>query len=173
MERLKCQIRAKRADEDSMLVLLAAENLRPLAETRGRGDDYRDADVVALLRSAQVFVAECDDNVAGYIAVSETRPDDLASKTRPEQTSETRPELIIELVCVSPVYEARGVAHQLLDWVEGLAFNRQATRMTVLTPADDDRALHFYRGRDFVPLPSTGDMVVLEKRLPYGDAGDQ
>ena len=164
MERLKCQIRAKRADEDSMLVLLAAENLRPLAETRGRGDDYRDADVVALLRSAQVFVAECDDNVAGYIAVSETRP---------EQTSETLPELIIELVCVSPVYEARGVAHQLLDWVEGLAFNRQAARMTVLTPADDDRALHFYRGRDFVPLPSTGDMVVLEKRLPYGDAGDQ
>ena len=164
MERLKCQIRAKRADEDSLLVLLAAENLRPLAETRGRGGDYRDADVVALLRSAQVFVAECDDNVAGYIAVSETRP---------EQTSETRPELIIELVCVSPVYEARGVAHQLLDWVEGLAFNRQAARMTVLTPADDDRALHFYRGRDFVPLPSTGDMVVLEKRLPYGDAGDQ
>ena len=164
MERLKCQIRAKRADEDSLLVLLAAENLRPLAETRGRGGDYRDADVVALLRSAQVFVAECDDNVAGYIAVSETRP---------EQTSETRPELIIELVCVSPVYEARGVAHQLLDWVEGLAFNRQAARMTVLTPADDDRALHFYRGRDFVSLPSTGDMVVLEKRLPYGDAGGQ
>ena len=172
MERLKCQIRAKRADEDSMLVLLAAENLRPLAETRGRGDDYRDADVVALLRSAQVFVAECESNIAGYIAVSETRPD-LTSETRSGPAVETRPELIIELVCVSPAYEARGVAHQLLDWVEGLAFNRQATRMTVLTPADDDRALHFYRGRDFVPLPSTDDMVVLEKRLPYGDAGDQ
>jgi ribosomal protein S18 acetylase RimI-like enzyme len=156
MERLKCQIRAKRADEDSTLVLLATENLRPLAETRGRAQDYRDADVVALLQSAQVFVADCDDNVAGYVAVSEARPD-----------------LVIELVCVSPAYEARGVAHQLLDWVEGLAFSRHAARMTVLTPADDGRALHFYRSLDFVPLPSTGDMVVLEKRLPGGDSGDQ
>jgi len=156
MERLKCQIRAKRASEDSMLVLLAAENLRPLAETRGRGADYRDADVVTLLRSAEVFVAECEGNIAGCIAVSETRPD-----------------LIIELVCVSPAHEARGVAHQLLDWVEGLAFNRQAARMTVLVPTDDHRALHFYRGRAFVPVPSTGDMIVLEKRLPDSGFSDR
>ncbi|MGO8683086.1 MAG: GNAT family N-acetyltransferase [Thermoleophilia bacterium] len=149
MERLRCQIRSRRATDDSMLVLLAAESLRPLAETRGRGADYRDADVVALLQSAEVFVAECESNIAGYIAVTEELPD-----------------LAIELVCVNPAYEARGVAHQLLDWVEGLAFSHHVAHMTTLVAGDDQRALHFFAGRGFAPQPSEGGMVVLEKRLP-------
>jgi N-acetylglutamate synthase-like GNAT family acetyltransferase len=153
MDRLKCRIRPHSPDDESMLLLLASESLQPLAEERGRGADFRASDVVELLRTADVYVAECEENVAGFVAVNE-RDDVLA----------------IEAVCVGPAYEARGVAHQLLDWAEGLAFSLGAARLEALVPADDQRALHLFAGHEFLKVPSTADMLVLEKRLPEAPA---
>lgn len=155
MDRLKCQVRLRDAADDSTLLLLADENLRLLAEAHGRGADYRTHDVLGLLQSAEVYVAECEGHIAGYVAVGR-RP----------------PTLVIETICVSPAYEARGVAHQLLDWVEGLAFSCRAERLETLVAADDRRALAFFTGREFVALPCEAGMRVIEKRLPSPPAHD-
>jgi ribosomal protein S18 acetylase RimI-like enzyme len=153
MDRLKCRIRPHAADEESTLVLLAGESLRPLAEARGRGADYHPSEIVTLLRTADVYVADCDGQIAGFVAVNK-REDVLA----------------VEVICVSPAYEARGVAHQLLDWAEGIGFSVGAARLETLVAADDQRAVRLFAGHEFVKVPSEQDMLVLEKRLPEAPA---
>ena len=148
MDRIKCEIRAVRDDDRSMLVLLAEETLHPLADGAGHPERYHAAEVVALLDRADVFVAENVTEPAGFMAL-EAEDDALA----------------VRCICVHPAFEARGVANQLLDWAEGLAIDRRLDRMTALVPAADGPSLRLYRGHGFVS--AGGDEVLtLEKRLP-------
>ena len=151
MERLRCEIRLMRPEDESVLYLLADQNLRPLAAQLGHPELYVADKLLGLLDSAEVFVAEADDEVAGYVAVEDAAGD-----------------LVVRCLCVSPAHEAQAVANQLLDWVEGLAFSRGARRLEALVPASDEASLHLYRRHDFSGAPE-GDrpeMIVMEKRLP-------
>ena len=69
-------------------------------------------------------------------------------------------------ICVNPGFEARGVANQLLDWVEGLAIERRLSRVVALVPRSDMPSLHLYRGHGFASSDDAAEMLVLEKRLP-------
>jgi ribosomal protein S18 acetylase RimI-like enzyme len=151
MERAKCSVRDVSADDRGMLVLLAEETLHPLADGAGHPERYRAAELLELIERADVFVAEAEGEMAGFVAV-ETDGDALA----------------LRCVCVSPAFEARGVANQLVDWAEGLAIDRRLRRLTAFVPAGDHPSLRLYRGHDFVPAaePAQPEMVLLEKRLP-------
>lgn len=149
MDRLKCTIREGRAEDRSVLMLLADETLRPLAEASEHPERYRPGDLLELLERAEVFVAEADGEPAGFMAV-EWQEDALA----------------LRCVCVGPAFEARGVANQLVDWAEGLALSRRARRLTATVPAGDYPSQHLYRGHGFVPPADAANAGVLEKRLP-------
>ena len=69
-------------------------------------------------------------------------------------------------ICVNPAFEARGVANQLLDWVEGLAIERRLARLVAFVPESDGPSLHLYRGHGFSGRAEEGDLLALEKRLP-------
>ena len=97
MQRIKCEIREAGRDDHGMLVLLAEETLHPLAEGAGHPERYHTGDIVGLLERADVFVAECDEEPGGFVAV-ETDGDAYA----------------VRCICVHPGFEARGVANQLL-----------------------------------------------------------
>jgi ribosomal protein S18 acetylase RimI-like enzyme len=151
MERLRVEIRAMRGSDEGMLFYLAEETLHPLAVSAAHPERYDPAELLALLGDAAVFVAERDGEVAGYIAV-DREPGALD----------------VRCVCVNPAYEARAVAHQLIEWVEGLAFSEGRERLLAVVPAVDEPSQHLYRGHDFVPRPAQDrpEMIVLEKRLP-------
>ena len=112
MERIKCSVRDVRDDDRSMLVLLAEETLHPLAEGSGHPELYCAADLLELLDRADVYVAEAEGETAGFLAV-EAEGDALT----------------LRCVCISPAFEARGVANQLVDWAEGLAIDRRLGRL--------------------------------------------
>jgi len=152
MDRVRCDIRAAVPDDRGMLVLLAEETLHPLAEGAGHPERYHSGDVVSLLDRAEVFVAQCGDEAGGFIAV-ETADDDCA----------------VRCICVNPGFEARGVANQLLDWVEGLAIERRLRRVVAFVPESDGPSLHLYRGHGFTGRAAEGDLLALEKRLPAAD----
>jgi ribosomal protein S18 acetylase RimI-like enzyme len=151
MERLKCAIRAAGDDDRGRLLLLAEETLQPLAVGAGHPERYCSADVLSLLERAEVFVAEADGEAAGFIAAE---VDDDAYAVR--------------CVTVSPAFEARGVAHQLLDWVEGLAIERRLARLEAWVPATDAPSRHLFDGHGFHTsrVPDDADLLALEKRLP-------
>ena len=154
MERVKCSVRDVSAADRGMLVLLAEETLHPLAEGSGHPERYHAAELLELLERADVFVAEAEGEMAGFVAV-EVDDDALA----------------LRCVCVSPAFEARGVANQLVVWAEGVAIDRRLRRLTAFVPAGDHPSLRLYRGHDFVAAaaPERPDMVLLEKRLPAVD----
>lgn len=157
MERLKCHIRAVRDDDRGMLTLLAGETLQPLASQAGHPERYRPGELLVLLERADVFVAEADVDTgagpAGFLAV-EDAGDDLA----------------VRCLCVHPIYEARGVANQLLDWAEGLALERGRRRLTAYVPAADQPSLHLYHRHEFTSRPAAGgEMLELQKRLPVAE----
>ena len=139
MERIKCEIREAGVDDRGMLVLLAEETLHPLAEYAGHPERYHTGDVVGLLDRADVFVAQCGEETGGFVAV-ETEGDACA----------------VRCICVNPGFEARGVANQLLDWVEGLAIERRLSRLVALVPAADAPSLRLYRGHGFVRRDADG-----------------
>jgi ribosomal protein S18 acetylase RimI-like enzyme len=152
MDRIKCEIREAGRDDRSMLVLLAEETLHPLAAGAGHPEKYRAGDLVGLLDRAEVFVARCGDEAGGFVAV-ETEGDECA----------------VRCICVNPGFEARGVANQLLDWVEGLAIERKLGRLVAYVPSSDAPSLHLYRGHGFAGSTDEGDLLALEKRLPEQD----
>jgi ribosomal protein S18 acetylase RimI-like enzyme len=149
MDRIKCEIREASRDDRGMLVLLAEETLHPLAAGTGHPERYRTGDVVSLLDRAEVFVAQCGGEPGGFVAVEMT--DD---------------ECDVRCICVSPAFEARGVANQLLDWVEGLAIGRRLARLVAFVPESDGPSLRLYRGHGFTGRVDEGDLLALEKRLP-------
>jgi len=140
-----------RPGDESVLYLLAEQNLRPLASRLGHPERYQPQELLDLLSSAEVFIAQADDEVAGYVAVEDEAGD-----------------LVVRCLCVSPAHEAQAVANQLLDWVEGLAFSRSARRVEALVAAGDDASLHLYRRHDFSGTPEgeRPEIIVMEKRLP-------
>jgi ribosomal protein S18 acetylase RimI-like enzyme len=151
MERAKCSVRDVNAADRGMLVLLAEETLHPLAEGSAHPERYHTAELLELLERADVFVAEAEGEMAGFLAVEAERD-----------------ALVLRCVCINPAFEARGVANQLVDWAEGVAIDRRLRRLTAFVPATDHPSLHLYRGHDFVPAatPEAPEMVLLEKRLP-------
>lgn len=149
MDRVKCEIRQAGGDDRSMLVLLAEETLHPLADGAGHPEKYDPREVVSLLDRAEVFVAECGDEPGGFVAV-EVEDDACA----------------VRCICVNPGFEARGVANQLLDWVEGLALERGLSRLVAFVPESDGPSLHLYKGHGFTGRTDEGDLLALEKRLP-------
>jgi N-acetylglutamate synthase-like GNAT family acetyltransferase len=151
MERLKCTVRAARDDDRGKLVLLAEETLQPLAAGAGHPERYCSADLLSLLERAEAFVAEADDETVGFMAAEEN--DDV---------------LAVRCVTVSPAFEARGVAHQLLDWAEGLAIERRLARLEAWVPATDAPSRHLFTGHGFVTAAVPGDpeLLLFEKRLP-------
>ena len=72
----------------------------------------------------------------------------------------------VRCICVNPGFEARGVANQLLDWVEGLAIDRRLSRLVALVPESDAPSLRLYRGHGFSGHASDAEMLSLEKPLP-------
>ena len=150
MERLRVQIRAMRSGDEGILLYLAEETLHPLAVGAAHPERYDPSQLLALLGDATVFVAESEGEIAGYIAV-DREPGALE----------------VRCVCVNPAYEARAVAHQLVEWVEGLAFSEGRDRLRAVVPASDEASRHLYRGHDFVTRPGQDrpEMIVLEKRL--------
>ena len=149
MQRIKCEIREAGKEDHGMLVLLAEETLHPLAEGGGHPERYHTGDIVGLLERADVFVAECDEEPGGFVAV-ETAGDACA----------------VRCICVNPGFEARGVANQLLDWVEGLAIERKLSRLVAWVPTADGPSLHLYRGHGFSSTAEDEETLALEKRLP-------
>ena len=152
MDRIKCEIREASGDDRGMLVLLAEETLHPLAEGAGHPERYHAADVVGLLDRADVFVAQCGGEPGGFVA-AETEDDSYA----------------VRCICINPGFEARGVANQLLDWVEGLAIERRLARLVACVPSADGPSQHLYRGHGFIARARDDEMLDLEKRLPAAD----
>ena len=152
MERIRCEIREAGGDDRSMLMLLAEESLHPLAEGFGHPERYHTGDVVSLLDRAEVFVAQCAGEPGGFVAV-ETDEDACA----------------VRCICVNPGFEARGVANQLLDWVEGLAIERKLSRLVAFVPESDGPSLRLYRGHGFIGRADDRELLALEKRLPAAD----
>ncbi|HUK77229.1 MAG TPA: GNAT family N-acetyltransferase [Thermoleophilia bacterium] len=150
MTRMKVAIRTMRSGDESMLLYLAEETLHPLAAGTGHPERYDPGELLALLSEAAVFVAEAEGEIAGYVVVDHV----------PEA-------LEVRCLCVNPAFEAQAVAHQLVDWVEGVAFAERLGRLRVLVPAADERSQHLYRGHEFVAQPAADrpEMIVLEKRL--------
>lgn len=151
MERMKCSVRNQRDDDRGMLVLLAEETLHPLAEGSGHPERYHADDLLKLLDRADVYVAEAEGETAGFVAVE--AEDDA---------------LTLRCVCVSPAFEARGVANQLVDWAEGLAIDHRLGRLRARVPEGDNPSLHLYRGHGFSasPDPETPGTLLVEKPLP-------
>jgi ribosomal protein S18 acetylase RimI-like enzyme len=152
MDRVKCEIREADRDDQGMLVLLAEETLHPLATGSGHPERYQAAEVISLLDRAEVYVAECGDEPGGFVAV-ETEEDACA----------------VRCICVNPGFEARGVANQLLDWVEGIAIERKLARLVAWVPRSDTPSLHLYRGHGFAGRDEDDELLALEKRLPEQD----
>jgi ribosomal protein S18 acetylase RimI-like enzyme len=153
MERLRVQIRAMRSGDESMLFYLAEETLHLLALGTAHPERYDPGQLLALFDDAAVYVAESGGEIAGYIAV-DREPGALD----------------VRCVCVNPAFEARAVAHQLVEWVEGLAFSEGRAHVRAVVPAADEPSQHLYRGHEFVPRAAEDrpEMIVLEKRLPAG-----
>jgi N-acetylglutamate synthase-like GNAT family acetyltransferase len=134
-----------------MLFLLAEESLHPLAVGSGHAERYHPDELIGLIKRATVFVAESHGEIAGWVAVE--REDDA---------------LVVRCLCIGPGFEARGVSHRLIDWVEGLAFNEHRSRLRAVVPQSDQPSRHVYGEHEFVPRPVADrpETVVMEKRLP-------
>ena len=124
----------------------------PSREGAGHPERYHAGDVVGLLDRADVFVAQCGGEPGGFVAV-ETEGDACA----------------VRCICVNPGFEARGVANQLLDWVEGLAIERRLVRLVARVPSSDTPSLRLYRGHGFIGQARDDELLDLEKRLPAAD----
>jgi GNAT superfamily N-acetyltransferase len=153
MDRLHCFIRAREPGDDAHLVLLAEEVFRPLAEASGHSERYASGQFLDLLASAEIFVAHSaaeGGEAAGFVALEDGGDS-----------------LVVRSLCVAPAYEAQGVAHQLLDWSEGLAYGRGRGRLLATVAAGDERSLRLFHSHAFESQrPAPGAAVsTLQKRL--------
>lgn len=134
----KATIRPYRPEDESLLFSLARAAF-------GDRPAWSDAGALAVLETDTVFVAEVDGDPAGYAAVEEE-----GDAVRVAQ------------LLVSPLHEHEGVGRQLLDYVEGYAISRGASRLQVVVEEDNVRARDFYRRRGFVAVAAG----LLELTLP-------
>lgn len=153
MDELHVHIRAMTEDDRSMVFTLAEEVLRPLATAAGHPELFHDEEFLDLIERSEVFVAESPRDsaeIAGYVVVES------------EQDS-----LLVRCVCVGPAFEGQHVGHRLVDWAEGLAYNRGLARVTAPLPRTDEVSRSLYQRHDFVPAPAPDrpETIVMEKRL--------
>lgn len=134
----KAEIRPYRAEDEPLLFGLARM-------TFGERTGWDDEGTLAVLESEEVFVAEVDRGIAGYVAMR-TSGDVVR----------------VDRILVAPAHEAEGVGNQLVEWAEGLAIARGASRLQVAAETDNVRARDFYRRRGFTPV----DDELLELVLP-------
>jgi ribosomal protein S18 acetylase RimI-like enzyme len=114
------------------------ERLYGLAkDTFGDFPDWRDEQVLDVLRRDIVFVARAGEKQAGYIAL---RPDPAAAT------------VFVEQLLVAPAYERQGVGHRLLAYAEGYAISASAQTLRIVAEKSNWRARRFYRSSGFVPV---------------------
>lgn len=131
----KATIRPYRAEDESLLFSLAREAF-------GAQTTWSDRATITGLETDTVFVAELEDDRAGYVAVR--REDDT---------------FLIEQLLVSPRHEHEGIGRQLVEYVEGFAISEGALRLQIVVEPDNRRALDFYGRRSF--LRADGDLFEL------------
>jgi ribosomal protein S18 acetylase RimI-like enzyme len=136
----KAEIRAYRPEDEPLLFGLARM-------TFGERKGWDDVGTLAVLENEEVFVAEVEGGIAGYVAL---RPG--AEVVR------------VDRVLIAPAHEAEGVGNQLLEWAEGYAIARGASRLQVAAEADNARAREFYRRRGFTPVADELLELVLPQR---------
>jgi ribosomal protein S18 acetylase RimI-like enzyme len=124
----KVAVRAYRTEDEALLYVLAR---RSFGDRRG----WDDARTLGVLERETVFVAECGDALAGYVAVV------------PEADA-----VRIDQLLVSPEHEGEGIGHQLVEWAEGYAISRGARALRIVVEEDNSAALDFYRRSGFVPV---------------------
>ena len=123
----KAAIRPYREQDEPLLFGLA----RMEFGERAGWNDRRTLDV---LERDTVFVAEVEDEPAGYVALEGV--DDS---------------MRIDQLFVAPKHEGEGGAHQLVEWAEGYAISAAARSLQVVVESDNVRALDFYRRCGFAP----------------------
>jgi GNAT superfamily N-acetyltransferase len=153
MDEQHVHIRAMTEDDRSMVFTLAEEVLRPLAAAAGHPEQFHDVEFLELIERSEVFVAESPRvpaEIAGYVVV-EAEPDSL----------------MVRCVCVGPAFEGQHIGHRLLDWAEGLAYNRGLARVAAPLPRADEVSRSLYQRHAFVPAPAPDrpETIVMEKRL--------
>jgi GNAT superfamily N-acetyltransferase len=132
----KVHIRGSRPEDEALLFALAEE----CAAGQLAADE-----TVAVFGRCEVFVAEHEDDIAGYVALAEEGSD-----------------LCIRQLLVATGHTERKVGDQLCDWAEGYAVSRGFDRVRVDATGQDDRARLFYARRGYVPARDGG----LELQLP-------
>jgi ribosomal protein S18 acetylase RimI-like enzyme len=136
----KAAIRPFRSEDEPVLFGLARMVF-------GERSGWDDRGTIAVLETEEVFVAEVEGVVAGYVAL--------------QPAGET---VRIDRLLVAPAHEAAGVGNQLVEWAEGYAIARGATRLQVAAEPDNVRARDFYRRRGFVPVADELLELVLPQR---------
>ena len=72
----------------------------------------------------------------------------------------------VRCICINPGFEARGVANQLLDWVEGLAIERRLARLVACVLVGHAVAAPVPRPR--LHRPDTGRRTARSRKTPAG-----
>src|SRR5918995_6720934 len=134
----KVAIRACRPEDEPLLYGVARR-------TFGDQGGWSDERTVGVLGSETVFVAEVDEEPAGYVAL--------------EPAGDV---VRIDQLLVSPEHEAEGIGHQLVEWAEGFAISRRARALQIVVEDDNAPALDFYRRAGFVGV----EPGLLELTLP-------
>jgi GNAT superfamily N-acetyltransferase len=133
----KVHIRAMRPEDEPHLFALAEACCPP-------GQLAVD-ETVGALSACDVFVAEHDGEVAGYVALVDERAD-----------------VVIRQLLVATGHTERKVGDQLCDWAEGYAVSRGYDRLRVEASGQDQIARAFYTRRGYMPVKDG----CLELRLP-------
>jgi ribosomal protein S18 acetylase RimI-like enzyme len=136
----KAEIRPYRPEDEPLLFGLARM-------TFGERSGWDDEGTLAVLETEEVFVAEVDGALAGYVAL---RPSEDVVR--------------VDRILVAPAHEAEGVGNQLVEWAEGFAIARGASRLQVAAEPDNVRAWEFYRRRGFTPVADELLELVLPQR---------
>jgi len=157
---LRVHIRIMDEAERPDVFALAEEVLRPLAAASGHLERFSEDQFIDLMERGEVYVAEPAGGpreLAGYLIV----------ETDMEQPEDEGPTLALRCLCLSPAFEESEVGDRLLEWAEGLAYNRGAERMLARVPLSDQPSQKLYRTHEFVPVPALDrpETIVMEKRL--------
>jgi GNAT superfamily N-acetyltransferase len=136
----KAAIRSYRPEDEALLFGLAQMAF-------GERSGWDDRGTIAVLETEEVFVAEVEGELAGYVALE---PGEAAVR--------------IDRLLVSPAHEAEGIGNQLIEWAEGWAIARGAARLQVAVEGDNRRARDFYGRRGFVPVADELLELVLPQR---------
>jgi ribosomal protein S18 acetylase RimI-like enzyme len=102
------------------------------------------------------------DEIVGYAECAfEVTGDDNWINERYFEKRDMRP-LFVEELAVSPDYQGRGVGSFILEQIEHLARVRGCTHLVLEVAENNDKALKFYRTRNFFKLDAA---IFLAKKL--------